>query len=526
MNQKISKPLSLRFFRDHWAILTVMVIHSAIWLWIYHYITPHGDYIDHWMQSRIWSMSYYEHPPMVALTIKAVTSIFGSTEMGLELSSLAFSLLTIALAYALGCNFFDRKAGVFIILMMEASPFFFAKAVSIQTEQPLVVFWMASIWVFYKYLKTGKNYWLIVLGLTTGLGALSKYTTILFYMSVFIYFTITRSKRSEWLNPWQYLGGLTSLAVFSPVLIWNIQNDWVSFKFQLAKGAVDEGIIFGRASLMFLLGVLAAYSIILVIWGYYRIGVYVRNCKLQTSSSLTHEFNSFLIVAAVVPIVFFVIALTRNEYHDPQWAVIAIISFYIWLGGESSRLWDQGKKGFLKVIFSSALLLNFVLFVLVFSISFMPELKVPYFRENIVEQIFDWDVTVKQVEEVLLEKGYEKIDYVIAPFYPLASQFALHLKSQPRTYSLDRTRRNLWSNPLDLNEQNTIAVCSKSCKLLHSRIGPVLGLKIEKLGEVNQEVTNVKRKVEFYRVTGKDYDLIDPHHREADYRILKHLGID
>ncbi len=521
MRNTASKTGYTTFIKDHRILFIVLAVHGLIWLYLNQYITPHSDYIDHWMQSRIWSLSYYEHPPMVAVVIRGLTAIFGNSEMGLELSALTFSFFTLVCAYALSSYLFDRKAGIFTLLLLEASPFFLAKAVSIQTEQPLVFFWMVSILVFIKYIKSGKNHWLIVMGIFTGLGALSKYTMILFYISMAVYITIEPNRRKEWFNPWQYLGGLTSLAVFSPVIIWNVINDWASFRFQLGKGGVYEGIFFGRSSILFLVGILGAYSIIMVAWGYIRM---TRNIKTNgfknPNNSLEKSINSILIVFSLVPILFCTAALLRGAYHDPHLAVIAIITFYIWLSGESSKLWESGKKSFIKVIYSSALVLNIVLFFSIFSFAFMPDFKFPFFRENLVDHIFGWESSIAKAERLIIKEGLTDIDYVISPFYPLASQFALYMESQPMSYCLERTPRNLWSDPNQMTTRNTIAVCTDSCSILHSRIGRVAGLKIEKLGEIRSEVTRMVRIIQIYRITGKDYTQLDPDYINFDKRLL------
>jgi hypothetical protein len=41
-------------------------------------------------------------------------------------------------------------------------------------------------------------------------------------------------------TPWPYLGGLAALVVFSPHLLWNVQNDWITMRFQLGHGFANE----------------------------------------------------------------------------------------------------------------------------------------------------------------------------------------------------------------------------------------------------------------------------------------------
>jgi hypothetical protein len=45
----------------------------------------------------------------------------------------------------------------------------------------------------------------------------------------------------RWLaSPWPYLGGIVAFAVFSPVLLWNADHEWVSFIKQLGRARIEQ----------------------------------------------------------------------------------------------------------------------------------------------------------------------------------------------------------------------------------------------------------------------------------------------
>ena len=48
-------------------------------------------------------------------------------------------------------------------------------------------------------------------------------------------------KLRRWLlSPWPYLGGLVALALFSPVILWNADHQWVSFIKQLGRARIED----------------------------------------------------------------------------------------------------------------------------------------------------------------------------------------------------------------------------------------------------------------------------------------------
>ena len=56
-------------------------------------------------------------------------------------------------------------------------------------------------------------------------------------------FLLVPDWRWRWLrSPYPYLAVVVAVAVFSPVLIWNAQHDWASFRFQGVRATTNYGI--------------------------------------------------------------------------------------------------------------------------------------------------------------------------------------------------------------------------------------------------------------------------------------------
>ena len=61
---------------------------------------------------------------------------------------------------------------------------------------------------------------------------LSKYPVALLGAAILIFLIVDRQSRSWLLRHEPYLAALIALILFSPVLLWNIRNGWISFAFQ------------------------------------------------------------------------------------------------------------------------------------------------------------------------------------------------------------------------------------------------------------------------------------------------------
>jgi hypothetical protein len=87
-------------------------------------------------------------------------------------------------------------------------------------------------------------------------------------------------------------------------------------------------------------------------------------------------------------------------------------------------------------------------------------------------------------------------EYVVSFFYPLSSQFALHLPSQPLPYSFQREQRNLWVNRANIRGDNTFVVCKvRDCDWVKGRMRDRFGWERSTvLGTVRPEVWGTPRE--------------------------------
>jgi len=496
-----------RFWRRHALLWAVLSAHALLWGAINLIISPHPDTIDHWVQSRIFSLGYQEHPPVIAWLLRGLTSVLGSSEASLEIGAQAVNLAILALTYALARSAFGGLAAVLSVLFLEATLYFSAGSTVLQIDQPLMLCWLASLWCLLAYQRTRDVRWLILMGLCAGLGGISKYTMVLFYLGLAVAITIVPALRREWLNPFQYLGGLTALLVVSPHLLWNSRVDWVSVRHQLGKAAPDASAFPGQFSLEFTLGYVLLFSLPLIAWG---LTVMPRALKRQARSDGP---VAWLLWISLTPLAFFTLALLRGSFADPKWANVSFLGLYILLGKAAADLWKAGGRNRVRNILVGAHSLNFALIALVLWHVIRPFAPIPAEKDP-THHLIGWRETVSEAESLLRGAGVSPPEYVVSLFYPLAAEFSLRLSSQPLTHSLERPWRNLWS-PLDrLNESNTVIVCEFDCDRQAQRIRDRTGLNFQYLGQAAAPALGlVRHRVSLYRVTGRVADWIPPERR-------------
>ena len=74
-------------------------------------------------------------------------------------------------------------------------------------------------------------------GAALGLAGLAKYLAVFVPLGLFGFFVFSPLHRRWFARPEPYVAAALALATFSPALIWNAENGWVSFAFQTSRGS-------------------------------------------------------------------------------------------------------------------------------------------------------------------------------------------------------------------------------------------------------------------------------------------------
>lgn len=192
------------------------------------------DEAYYWIWSHNLQLSYFDHPPLISWVIWLGHSFenLGSAVRWPGVL-LAHTSLYLWLQILKPWTPQDQIRNLWIAILI--NPFLGFGSLILTPDLPVLFFWTASIWATIQALETKKYPWFILLGITLGLGFCSKYHIVLFVPSLLLYLFFSKTYRQV---AWKFVP-LTILfgLIFSlPVLMWNFQNDFTSFKYQLNHG--------------------------------------------------------------------------------------------------------------------------------------------------------------------------------------------------------------------------------------------------------------------------------------------------
>ncbi|WP_297369317.1 glycosyltransferase family 39 protein [Acidocella sp.] len=181
---------------------------------------------------------YYDHPPMVALFIRAGEAVFGKTALGVRLLAPFSALLGALLLWDAADRLFPaHKPGALAALLLNATLLIGTGAIIITPDTPLLLFWSAALNALARVIETGQPRWWLAAGLAMGLALLSKYTALLFLIAAFFWLLSCPWGRARLRTPWPWLAAALALLVFAPDIAWNAAHHWVSYAKQ--GGRVD-----------------------------------------------------------------------------------------------------------------------------------------------------------------------------------------------------------------------------------------------------------------------------------------------
>ena len=178
------------------------------------------------------------HPPFFYLTLKAWTSVFGFSEIGLRSLSVLFSLITIFLVY--------KNFGFWPSLLLSVNPLF------VYYSQEARMYSMVTLLVLLSFLSFQKNK-IFLYFLFTFLSLFTFYGLIFFFVSVSLYFLIKKDYKNFII--YSFAPAL-ALIFLSPLLIIQYQNSR-----ELLKSVLNWSSVLGTANLKNLLLIPVKFAI-------------------------------------------------------------------------------------------------------------------------------------------------------------------------------------------------------------------------------------------------------------------------
>lgn len=211
---------------------------AGLWLWAAIRLATGAslglgvDEAHYALYGQQWALSYFDHPPLVGWVLGLFQLVLGSAEWVIRFPGvLAGTITSVLISRLLRKTGFSDLAVRVGLIALQVSPLFAGLSIMFLPDTLVILISTWILWIlFYESQKPRLGHWL-QLGLALGLLGLSKYTAI-FVVAGLLLILLLENKR--WKLQILRLAGAVGISILLvlPVLIWNNENDWISFKYQ------------------------------------------------------------------------------------------------------------------------------------------------------------------------------------------------------------------------------------------------------------------------------------------------------
>ncbi len=267
----------------------LLVCKFVYWLFTF----PNPDEAYYWLWGRFPALSYHDHPALQALIQGMFYKIFGKSLFVLRLPVFICLMICTLIYYRLLKRMNQSVDIPLVMLTFFSIPLFFIFTSFAWHDYMMITMILSSGYFWLNYLtdkwdgKNGKSKDIFLAFTFLGMAALSKYNSVFVAFAMASVVIINKPLRSVLKDVRIYLGIILCLFIIAPIFIWNIQNQYGSFKFTLGQRTLDpllKGNFFSGNIAGFIIGSIALITPF-TWWFLIRNRKYIQQSKRNAYSS-------------------------------------------------------------------------------------------------------------------------------------------------------------------------------------------------------------------------------------------------
>jgi 4-amino-4-deoxy-L-arabinose transferase-like glycosyltransferase len=244
-----------RLSRMDWAVIAIIAVFTVLRLALAALIGLGVDESYTVSVAHHLHLSYFDHPPLQYWITHLFMPLLGDGRAA-RLPFIALFAASSWLLYRLTQVLFDERAGLAAVLALSSSAYFsFGAGEFVLPDGPLLLAELAAALVLARALfprraspgssadpppRAALGPWLCA-GLWVGVAGLSKYHAVLFAAGLTLYLLSVPQRRRLLAGPAPWAGLVVALLLMTPVIIWNVQHEWVSVVYQGGRARAQGG---------------------------------------------------------------------------------------------------------------------------------------------------------------------------------------------------------------------------------------------------------------------------------------------
>jgi len=456
-----------RYIQISWIIIGMITALRLLFAGAFALVPDEAYY---WQWSRYLSPGYHDHPPMIAWLIYLATALFGHHEMAVRLPSVLCLAATSIYLMKFAQHWFGGRSALLTTILVHSILAFNAGGIIATPDSPLMAAWSGACFHIAKAYEDGTWYQWILGGILFGLGLLSKYTMFILAPLVFVFGLWHAAPRQQLRRIWPYVGFLLGCLMFSPVIWWNIDNGWSTFRHAAHQGGVGQvaglQIIYLLEYIGSQVGLLSPLVFLLVIIAW--IQYFRQPIGRQT------WMGSYLLLTSLPVVVLFALISLRTRVEG-NWPGPAYLSAAVWLGALVSQPPQAIKNNILGrfsvKMWPWAVGLSYLMSGLIMLHVVWPIIPVSVKLDRVAKETLGWQTLARQADKLQQSMPRPQKTFIFSQSYQLASELAFYIPGQPYTVSLNRWRRpsayEYWWQDDDLKGWDAVGICTARSRNTH-----------------------------------------------------------
>ena len=377
-----------------WAAVVLILLGAFFNLYfLYHHcpIDLSEDESHYWEWSRHIDYGYYSKPPGIAWVLFAAARVgraLGLPESAsgeqlmpvLRTPAVLFGILSGLLSLALARRIFrDDRAALAVILLSAAAPMFSVGSVLITIDSPMYLCWAATVYCLWRHVESSGQWpvvsgqraegttprttdheprtttptrWLSAAALACAAGMLFKPVLIAIPLCVLIAAALHPALRRAF-KTWHMLPAvLIVLASQIPVILWNAQHHWVTFKHIGKQGGFVSGISTTPSHWYDPLARLGEYLaaqaggmggplFILIVLAVIHALKHRQEPRPTAHDPRPTTHGPSFLLAFSLPLWFFYLLMNLWAHTEPNWPAAAYFAAMVLLSGFVVELWTR-----------------------------------------------------------------------------------------------------------------------------------------------------------------------------------------
>jgi 4-amino-4-deoxy-L-arabinose transferase-like glycosyltransferase len=201
-----------------------------------------GDESYYWLWSERPAPAYFDNAAGVAFLVRASTALAGQSERGIRWLNAALGVGAVYLSYVLGTQLCSRRAGAIGAAFLAVGAPYLVVSRFVYTDALQIFLLLLSLVLLAPLIAhrweewagrhaRGRETWRFwAIGLSMAALLNTKYNAYLYAAVVLVVLLVRR--RTLFREPRTWLAMGIAACGLAPVLVWNAQRDWASFRWQ------------------------------------------------------------------------------------------------------------------------------------------------------------------------------------------------------------------------------------------------------------------------------------------------------